>query len=473
MKDKYMGLYSSLNRDQKQALSLLQIGTFLEYFDLMLYIHMAVLLNELFFPQTDSQTASLLAAFAFCSTYVMRPIGALIFGWLGDNIGRKSTIVITTILMSVSCLLMANLPTYAQIGITASWLVTLCRIFQGMSSMGEIVGAEIYVAEYVSRPASYPAVSFVSIAAYVGATVALGVASLVTLFGYSWRYAFWIGAGVALIGAMARTRLRETPDFLNLKRQKMKQAIADLNKGEKRTKANSSTDNSHAEWKEPVAFRTLISYFLIYCGWPLSFYLAYMYFNPMLKESFGYTTEEIIQHNFYLSFINIAQGVFWSLLTYRIHPIKIMKVRWILTFLLMLSMPILVNNVTAPIQLFLIQASILFLSLGSIPAEAIFYYHLPIYRRFTFASFLYALSRALMYIITSLGLVYLTYHIGYYGIWFITLPITITYLVGVFHFEKLERNVGIYPHLTFKKLNIRDETSIANKGKKLINTGSL
>src|ERR1700676_2864748 len=106
-----MGLYSSLNREQKEALGLLQIGTFLEYFDLMLYIHMAVLLNDIFFPKTDPQTSALLAALAFCSTFIMRPIGALIFGWLGDSIGRKSTIIITTLMMSISCVLMANLPT--------------------------------------------------------------------------------------------------------------------------------------------------------------------------------------------------------------------------------------------------------------------------------------------------------------------------------------------------------------------------
>src|SRR4029078_2520500 len=110
-----MGIFSSLKREQREAIGLLQIGTFLEYFDLMLYIHMAVLLNELFFPKTDPETAALLVAFAFCSTYVMRPIGAFIFGWLGDNVGRKSTIIITTVMMSLSCILMANLPTYAQI----------------------------------------------------------------------------------------------------------------------------------------------------------------------------------------------------------------------------------------------------------------------------------------------------------------------------------------------------------------------
>ena len=133
----------SLTREQKEAVGLLSIGTFLEYFDLMLYVHMAVLLNELFFPKTDPDTASILSAFAFCSTFVFRPFGALIFGWLGDNISRKATVVITTALMAFSCILMANLPTYSQIGIAASWLITICRILQGMSSVGEIVEPKI------------------------------------------------------------------------------------------------------------------------------------------------------------------------------------------------------------------------------------------------------------------------------------------------------------------------------------------
>ena len=83
----------SLTRQQKEAVGLLSIGTFLEYFDLMLYVHMAVLLNELFFPKTDPFTASLLSAFAFCSTFVFRPFGALLLGYIGDHIGRKVTIM--------------------------------------------------------------------------------------------------------------------------------------------------------------------------------------------------------------------------------------------------------------------------------------------------------------------------------------------------------------------------------------------
>ncbi|WP_425360265.1 MULTISPECIES: MFS transporter [unclassified Candidatus Tisiphia] len=119
---------TTLTKEQKEAVGLLSIGTFLEYFDLMLYVHMAVLLNELFFPKTDPHTATILSGAAFCSTYLLRPFGAVIFGWIGDNIGRKATVIITTFMMSLSCLVMANLPTYEKIGVSAAWLITICRI---------------------------------------------------------------------------------------------------------------------------------------------------------------------------------------------------------------------------------------------------------------------------------------------------------------------------------------------------------
>ncbi len=252
-----MGLFSSLSRQQKQSMGLLQIGTFLEYFDLMLYVHMAVLLNELFFPQTDPHTASLLTAFALCSSLAFRPVGALIFGWIGDRIGRKPTIIITTTMMAISCLIMANLPTYAQIGISAAWIVTICRIVQGISSMGEIVGADIYLTESIELPARYPAVLSVHVADQVGSLAALSVAFLAISFNMNWRLAFWAGAAIAVVSAFARTRLRETPAFLEMKRKELKKGIEEL---------NLELDPIHgakvnAVWKERLNYKTLISYF--------------------------------------------------------------------------------------------------------------------------------------------------------------------------------------------------------------------
>jgi MFS family permease len=188
---------------------------------------MAVLLNELFFPKTDPHTAALLSAFAFCSTFVLRPFGALIFGYIGDHIGRKTTVIITTMMMSISCIIMANLPTYAQIGISAAWIVTLCRILQGLSSMGEIIGAEIYITEITKPPAQYPAVAFISVSSALGGMFALAIAALVTTKGFNWRIAFWVGAAIAVIGSIARMRLRETPEFLNGKKEGEKKLIFD------------------------------------------------------------------------------------------------------------------------------------------------------------------------------------------------------------------------------------------------------
>lgn len=426
-----------LKREQREAIGLLQIGTFLEYFDLMLYVHMAVLLNELFFPKTDPHTASLITAFAFCSTFVLRPFGALVFGYIGDHIGRKTTVIITTAMMFTSCIVMANLPTYAQIGISAAWIVTFCRVFQGLSSMGEIMGAQIYVAEITKPPLQYPAVSFISLASAIGSSVALGIAFLVTSIELNWRIAFWIGA---VVGSVVRTRLRETPEFVDMKRRRQKEI------------EEAQTDDSTKFFKlrhikklisrEKINKQTFVAYFLVYCGWPLTFYLTYMYFNPTLKEVYGYSSEDIIFHNFFLSLVLIVFSSLWAIWSYTKHPMKILKLRGELFLILAILLPVLIVNSRTCIHIFLLQAAIMILNIGESPGAAVFIKHFPVFKRFTVTSFLYAVTRALMYIITSFGLVYLTEWIGHYGLWFIMLPVTIGYLLGIRHFEKLEKESG-------------------------------
>jgi len=464
-----MGILSDLNREQKEAVGLLSIGTFLEYFDLMLYVHMAVLLNELFFPTYDPQTTSLLAALAFCSTFIFRPIGALIFGWIGDRKGRKKTIILTTMTMCVSCIVMASLPTYAQIGITATWIMMFCRVAQGMSSMGESIGAQIYLRESIRPPACYPIVSFISIACALGGLFALGIATLVTSVSLNWRYAFFGGALIAFIGAFARTRLRETPEFLEMKRQEQEKFKEEWKKEwdtcddeelsieffetlketnpdqylekiiEFRKQTREMVQESIPNMKGGTNLKTLFSYFLIYCGWPLSFYLAFIYFNPVLKGTFGYSSDNIIRHNFYLSTVMLISCTFWTSLSYRIYPLKIMKMRGILTLFLMISLPYLIKAINSPSQLFVIQALILLIPLANMPADAIFLNRLPMLRRFTFACFSYAVAQALMFMITSFGLVFLGSFFGSYGLWIITLPVTVAFLYGVYHFEWLDR----------------------------------
>lgn len=433
-----MSILSSLSKKQKEAIGLLQIGTFLEYFDFMLYVHMAVLLNELFFPKTDPHTAALLSAFAFCSSYFLRPFGALIFGYIGDHIGRKQTVVITSMLMSISCIVIANLPTYAQIGISAAWGITICRVMQGLSSMGEMMGAEVYLTELVKQPSSqYVAVSSIGISAIIGGMVALGVAVLVTKFGLNWRIAFWIGATVAVIGSIARNRLRETPDFLNTK-EKLEKKLMNLSQtssiycSEKR-KVRKDLN------KMPSQKKTLLAYFLVYCGWPLSFYLAYVYFNPLLKGKFGYSAEDIILHNFILSIVMVISVIFWVALSRKFHPLVILRERAKVLLMLTILLPFFIDLANSAVHIFLVQASLLIFSMVAEPAPSIFIKHFPVLKRFTTASFIYAFSRAVVYVITSFSLIYITKLFGYYGIWAVKLPILCGFLWGVNYFSNLEK----------------------------------
>ncbi len=429
-----IGEQKNLSREQKQAVGLLSIGTFLEYFDLMLYVHMAVLLNELFFPKYDPHTASLLSAFAFCSTFIFRPVGAVIFGWLGDNIGRKSTVIMTTMMMAISCIIMANLPTYSQIGIAASWIITICRITQGMTSMGEIVGAEIYITEITKPPVQYPAVMLIAICSILGGTAALTIASLVTSFGLNWRIAFWIGAGTALVGTIARNALRETPDFADAKRQ-LKRTFEDA-------KLDKDKLINNPIVKEKTQKKTILALLLIQCGWPVCFFFVYMYCGNILKTQFNYTPEEVIHQNLMVSIVSLLGYMVLLYLSYKVHPIKILKVKVSVFIPAILICIYLFDYIASPFHLFLIQSFFILFILSTNPATPVLYTHIPIFKRFTFISLTYAISRALMHVTTSFGLVYLVSLLGNAGLLVILLPVSIGYAFGVLHFEKLEKEAN-------------------------------
>ncbi len=426
-----------LTRKQKEAIGLLSIGTFLEYFDLMLYVHMAVLLNELFFPKADPYTSAIYASIAFCTTFVFRPVGALVLGWIGDNIGRKSTVIITTAMMALACIIMANLPTYAQIGISATLIMTMCRIIQGMSSMGELMGAQLYLTEITKPPVQYPAVALIDTFGAIGSASALGIASMVTYFGLNWRIAFWIGAAIALVGAVARTVLRETPEFADAKRRVQKI----LNN----TSTNKEILKDDPIYQEKPNRKTILALFLIDYSWPLTFYFAFIHCGNILKEQFGYTPEEVISHNFLVSIVTMIQMLLITYLSYRIYPLKILKIKIVIMLIFIPFCPyILDHGITTPFYLMLLQLFVLLFGPSKTPAFPIIFRNFPIFKRFTYSNFSYALSRAIIYIITSFGIVSLTKYFSNWGLLMIMIPVYGGYSYGLYHFEQLEKNAGNY-----------------------------
>lgn len=430
-------IQSNLTKKQKKAVLLLSIGTFLEYFDLMVYIHMAVVLNELFFPKYDPHAAQLLLAFTLCSTYLLRPIGGLVFGWIGDNIGRKATFIITTFMMAISCLIIANLPTYAEIGITATVILSICRIMQGITSMVEIVGAELYLTETIKSSQQYSVISLLVFLSVLGGTFALGIASITIYYNCNWRYVFWFGTSVALIGSVARTTLRETPEFVDAKRR-MKRIFVDINEAQDILK-------NDPIWTKKVNKITALSLFFIRCAVPVYFYLTFIHCGEILRSNFGYTTEQVIHQNFFVSVVEILGILPLIYLSYYIYPIVILKIKLVIFWIFILIYPYLLDNVRTPFDIFLLQSFMVLFEPRTIPATPIFYKYFPIFKRFTYCAFIHAISRTVMYIITSFGVIYLTKHLSNYGLLIITIPIMIGYSFGILHFEKLEKASGNYP----------------------------
>jgi MFS family permease len=213
-------------------------GTIIEWYDFYLYATLAPFFAPLFFP-SDNPTTSLLASFAtYAAGFLVRPFGAVVFGALGDIIGRKYTFLVTISAMGISTLLIGFLPTFAQIGVFAAVLLVLLRLIQGLALGGEYGGAAIYVAEHAPDNKRGLYTSWIQTTATVGFFFALLLIMFFRqsmsadafskgptfLFGDSlpggWRYPFWISAILVAIAIYIRIRLRETPLFARLKEAK-------------------------------------------------------------------------------------------------------------------------------------------------------------------------------------------------------------------------------------------------------------
>jgi hypothetical protein len=139
-----------------------------------------------------------------------------------------------------------------------------------------------------------------------------------------------------------------------------------------------------------------------------------------------------------LALISFFVSFCFSFLSYKIYPLKIAKVRASLFFVFMILFPFFIQQVSNCYELFVLQAILVALTIGDNPCAAVLIKHIPVLKRVTATSFLYATTRAVMYIITTFSLVFLTDAFGHYGLWIITIPVAGGFLWGIRHFEKLE-----------------------------------
>ncbi|WP_346030369.1 MULTISPECIES: MFS transporter [Dermacoccus] len=194
------------------------MSTIIEWYDFTLYLYMTTVISRVFFGGGTGGTAATLLVFAF--TYLLRPVGAAVFGHIGDRIGRKPVLLISMALMTVAMLVTALLPTYASIGATAGWLMMAMRCLMSFSVGGEYSGVITYLVEGAEPKRRGFITSLASAASEVGGLMAVGLAALTTSFftgpdldSWGWRIPFFIGAIMAGATLLMRSRMDESPVF--------------------------------------------------------------------------------------------------------------------------------------------------------------------------------------------------------------------------------------------------------------------
>lgn len=203
------------------------VGATIEWYDFFLYgVVAGIVFNKLYFPTSDPLISTLLAYTTFAVGFLTRPLGGVIFGHFGDKIGRKPLLIITLMIMGVSTMLIAVVPTYAQIGIWAPIILCLLRMGQGIGLGGEWGGAVLMCYEYAPPEKRGLYASLPQIGLSIGLCLASGVVGLMSFLltdqqflAWGWRVAFGISVVLVVVGFWIRLRVMETPEFQKVKKQ--------------------------------------------------------------------------------------------------------------------------------------------------------------------------------------------------------------------------------------------------------------
>jgi MFS family permease len=214
---------SGLGSGHVRVIAASSIGTMFEWYDFYLYGSLAAIIAKQFFSALNPTSGYIVALLAFAAGFFVRPFGALLFGRLGDLIGRKYTFLITIIIMGSSTFLVGLIPSYASIGAAAPIILIVLRLLQGLALGGEYGGAATYVAEHAPPGKRGFYTSFIQITATFGLFLSLIVILLCRNFTgadfdtWGWRIPFWVSFFLLLISVYIRLQLQESPMFQQMK----------------------------------------------------------------------------------------------------------------------------------------------------------------------------------------------------------------------------------------------------------------
>jgi MFS family permease len=213
-----------ITKEERLVIIASSVGTVFEWYDFYLYATLAPFFAALFFPK-GNETAALLSAFAtYAAGFLVRPFGALVFGRIGDIIGRKYTFLVTIMVMGLSTFGVGLMPTYATIGWGAPVILVILRLLQGLALGGEYGGAATYVAEHSAHDRRGYNTSWIQTTATVGFFLALAIIlgcrtgmTKENFATWGWRIPFWVSIALLGVSVWIRLKLHESPVFQKMK----------------------------------------------------------------------------------------------------------------------------------------------------------------------------------------------------------------------------------------------------------------
>ncbi|MEU7424879.1 glycine betaine/L-proline transporter ProP [Streptomyces sp. NPDC040750] len=273
----------------KRATKAAALGNAMEWYDFGIYSYLAATIGKVFFP-SGNDTAQLLSSFAtFAVAFLVRPVGGMVFGPLGDKVGRKRILSITMIMMAVGTFAIGLIPSHSAIGLWAPALLIFFRLVQGFSTGGEYGGASTFIAEYAPDKRRGFFGSFLEIgtlAGYVGASglvvVLTSVFSEDQMLQWGWRIPFLVAAPLGLIGLYLRLKLDETPAF-----QKLEGGQAKATEAVDAVEASATGDLGKIfthYWRPLVLCLALVA------AYNITDYMLLSYMPTYLSDELGYGT---------------------------------------------------------------------------------------------------------------------------------------------------------------------------------------
>lgn len=275
---------ASVAEQQHQPLTMARIivassaGTAFEWYDFFIFGSLAPVISKVFFAGLEPTPALIAALGLFAAGFAFRPLGALIFGVVGDRLGRKGAFLVTVSLMGGSTFLIGFIPTYAQAGSTGPTLLIILRILQGIALGGEYGGAAIYVAEHARSSKRGAATGWIQSTASFGLLTALLVIVVTrTSIGedafaaWGWRIPFLVSVVLLGISVWMRAKLAESPEFARLRDE------GDI--------AHAPLREAFGKWRNLK--RVLIAFFGIMCAQGAVWYFTFFYLQVFLERSLG------------------------------------------------------------------------------------------------------------------------------------------------------------------------------------------